>query len=269
MLEFINDYDKDKASSEFKSFMEAFQLKHNMVQDKLRVKFHSHPFRENQWSATFYDGRFPSEKDDNKVGSVNWVQGSRTPYEFLVESRLIQNAKFSGWSAEYHSQRTKDTAKAIKIALNNLKPFGWNELTNEARENAQQSHKKWAGSNSQVAYDLRIDPDTMAEELNNLIEQGVVFKTSQFKNAIGALPAYMEYLERRKKPANMDTVMLHEGVVVFMKHGDSMNPTMCKSIEELPEGHQTKIALLRLLGDNEYLPEVGYKKSEYKYVVYE
>lgn len=267
MLKFLDELDRSQAHPEFVAIIDALQLKHNTIPQVINVRFAKHPFRHEEWTANFFDDRFPFIK--NIIGSLSYTIGNRSDKEFAIESRLISNAKYSPWSNEHKVHRTKDIKKAIKIALDKLKPFAWHEVTHNAREIASKHHTGWANTNIESRESFRMDNDTFASELANLIEQGVVFKTDKFKKAAENLPKYLEYRERQKAQPKMDTIMVYNEMIVFMESGRITEHKILNSIEELPEGHQQKMALLKLVEDGEFIPEVGYKHEGNRYVVYQ
>jgi hypothetical protein len=261
MLQIIEDIPTD-LNIEMRDFLTAFQLKHATVSTMFNVRFDKLNSEPNYYSIGFFDSRF--EDEQRLVGKVKWWKGNRNSMEYIVSSRLIENAKFSHWSRDdRHSQRTKDLKKALKLALQHFKDFSWNELTNEGKEEALHEHKKWVRETSSAGNIFRISSTAFASELENLMSQGVVFITEEFKKAIAGLPTFYEQERRENTPVNFDSVYLFKDKVILS------NTTVLNSIEELPERHRHGIALLRLTGNaNYYIPEVGYKQGNDKFYIY-
>lgn len=261
MLQLIEDVPTD-LNIEMRDFLTAFQLKHATSSTVLNVRFDKMNSEPNYYSLGFFDARF--EDEQRLVGKVKWWKGNRNSMEYIVSSRLIENAKFSHWSKDSRqSQRTKDLKKALKLALQHLKEFSWEEITKEGKEQAYHEHKIWVRENSHVGNMFRIPSTVFASELENLMSQGVVFRTDEFKKAIAGLPTFYEQERRENADVKFDSVYMFKDKVILS------NNTILKSIEELPEKYKTAIALLRITGSaNYYIPEVGYKQGNDKFYIY-
>lgn len=261
MLQLIEDVPTD-LNIEMRDFLTAFQLKHATSSTVLNVRFDKMNSEPNYYSLGFFDARF--EDAQRLVGKVKWWKGNRNSMEYIVSSRLIENHKFSHWSRDdRHSQRTKDLKKALKIASQHFAPIGWEEITKDGTEEAHHEHKKWVRENNHAGNVFRINSTVFASELENLMSQGVMFKTEEFRKAIAGLPTFYEQERRENAPVNFDSVYMFKDKVILS------NNTILKSIEELPERHKHCIALLRLTGsENYYIPEVGYKQGNDKFYIY-
>lgn len=261
MLQLIEDVPTD-LNKEMRDFLTAFQLKHATVSTMFNVRFDKINNSDNHYSLGFFDARF--EDEQRLVGKVRWWKGNRNSMEYIVSSRLIENHKFGHWSRDdRQSQRTKDLKKALKIASQHFAPIGWEEITKEGAEEAYHEHKTWVRENSQAGNIFRIKCTVFASELENLMSQGVVFKTEEFRKAIAGLPTFYEQERRENADVKFDSVYMFKDKVVLS------NNTVLSSIEELPEKYRTAIALLRITGSaNYYIPEVGYKQGNDKFYIY-
>lgn len=261
MLQLIEDVPTD-LNKEMRDFLTAFQLKHATSSTVLNVRFGKISNSDNHYYLGFFDSRF--EDEQRIVGKVSWWRGSRNSMEYIVSSRLIENAKFSHWSKDdRQSQRTKDLKKALKLALQHFKEFHWAEITKEGKEEAYHEHKTWVRENNHADNVFRINSTVFASELENLMSQGVVFKTEEFRKAIAGLPTFYEQKRRENADVKFDSVYMFKDKVILS------NDTVLNSIEELPEKYRTAIALLRITGSaNYYIPEVGYKQGNDKFYIY-
>lgn len=261
MLQLIENIPTD-LNKEMRDFLTAFQLKHATSSTVLNVRFDKISSSDSHYSLGFFDSRF--EDEQRLVGKVRWWKGNRNAMEYIVSSRIIENAKFSHWSKDdRQSQRTKDLKKALKLALQHFKEFSWGELTREGAEEAVHEHRDWVRENNHAGNVFRIPSTAFASELENLMSQGVVFKTEEFRKAVAGLPTFYELERRENAPVNFDSVYMFKDKVILS------NNTVLNSIEELPEKHRNAIALLRITGNaNFYIPEVGYKQGNDKFYIY-
>jgi hypothetical protein len=268
MLNLPSDYAETKRdmNKEMVAFMDEFALKHAKFPWSLDVEISQNDARKNVvcYVANFYDRRFP---DAGKVGSVMWDYGrSVNSFEYVVSSRLIENAKFSAWnSRDYTSTRTKDMKKAIKQAMEFIIPYQWQELTKDSKELAQRAHNAWANENSNVGRNFNFSHVDLVEELENLLSQGVIFKTEAFKHAVGSIPMWKEHRARINKPVRMDCVMYALGKVNV---ADSSGAREYPNDEALPEALRQKLGLLKLMDDKKLIPEVGYKFDSNTFWIY-
>jgi hypothetical protein len=266
MLNLI-DVDKTKISEPVVEFLNILELKHAKNPTVMDVRAVQSVHREAHWQLRFADPRF-TEEEMPLIGVAEWTYGSRNSQEYKISSRKIQNDRFSGWSNENSSRRTKDVKKAIKIAVESLAPYEWHEVSAKGRRDAEGSHRGWVSECNHSVRPFSIDNSIVYEELKHLVEQGVSFKTEAFKNAAAGIPAYEEYLERIKKPVKFDTVMERGDKVIYIKDGRALEAQELGALDSLPESTRSSIALLKLVGKNNLLPEVGYRAGENTYFTY-
>lgn len=259
--------DKTQMSQPIVELLSTLELKHAKESVTYDVKAVPSVNRPEFWQLRFYDPRF-SEEEMPPVAVVEWTYGSRSEKEYKIASRKIQNARYGYWGNENSARRTKDVKKAVKIALEALAPYEWHEISNKDRKKAEDKHREWANENSRVVYPFRIEPSNIYEEIKHLVAQGVVFKTEYFKSAAAGLPAYEEYIERSAKPAKFDTVIERGDKIILIKDGRALEPQELGAMDALPESTRNSIALLKLVGENSLLPEVGFRAGVNTYFVY-
>jgi hypothetical protein len=268
MLKLPSDYAELKRdmNKEMVAFMDELALKHTKFPWSLDVEISQNDARKNMvcFVANFYDRRFP---DAGKVGSVMWDYGrSVNSFEYVVSSRLIENAKFSAWnSRDYNATRTKDMKKAIKQAMEFIIPYQWQELAKDSKQDAERAHQSWVNENSSVSRHFNFSHVDLVEEMENLLSQNVIFKTEAFKRAVGAIPMWKEHRARTNTPVKMGCVMYALGKVnVSDKEGAREYP----NDEALPEALRQKLGLLKLMDNRKLIPEVGYKFDSNTFWIY-
>jgi hypothetical protein len=183
-------------------------------------------------------------------------------YEYVVSSRLIENNKYAGWNkSEHHSMRTKDVKKALRNALEYILPVQVNELVGNSERKAKEAHMTWRDECRSAVTDLNLGSSVIYEELKHLLELGVVFKTPEFKKAVERIKDYEEYVKRTEAQMNMESIVFAFGNVYYK---DREYP----NAEALPQDVYQKTSILKLLDDNGFVPQVGYKFDTNTFWIY-
>ena len=267
MLNLI-DIDKTQLSEPAVAFLNAMELKHATNSTTFDVKVVFNTGRPEFCQFRFFDPRF-SEEEMPPVGVAEWTYGTRNDKEYKVASRKITNARYGYWGSENSARRTKDVKKAIKIAIESLASYEWHEVSAKGRKNAEDSHRNWTMENSDAVYPFSsMSGSQIFEEVKHLVEQGVVFKTEAFKKAAAGIPAYEEFMERCNKEAKFHTVIERGEKIIYVRDGHALEAEEFNAIDSLPEATRNAIALLKLVGGNKLLPEVGYRQGENTYFIY-
>jgi len=266
MLNLI-DIDKTQLSEPAVAFLNAMELKHAINPTTFDVKVLLNTGRPEFYQFRFFDPRF-TEEEMPPVGVAEWTYGTRNYKEYKVASRNITNARYGYWGSENSARRTKDVKKAIKIAIESLAPYEWHEVSAKGRKNAEDSHRNWTHENSEALDPFRMNIDQIFKEIKHLVEQGVVFKTEAFKKAAAGIPAYEEYEGRLNKNAKFHTVIERGEKIIYIRDNNALKAEEFNAIDSLPEATRNAMALLKLVGGNKLLPEVGYREGENTYFIY-
>ena len=263
----LNNIDKTKLSQPVLDFLNAFELKHAKIPYCLTVSAVQNSHRETYWQLRFNDTRFLDDESIDHVGVVEWTYGKRSDHEYKVSTRKIRNDRFGHWSNESSSQRTKDVKKALKIALDNIEPYEWYELSAKGRRDAEQAHESWARESGGATRVFGVGHDKMYEEIKYLLSTGVQFKTEEFKRAAAGIENYEEMQRKIAIRAKFDTVMVRPNKVVYIPDGRALQPQELSDIEGLPESTRNGIGLLKLVDKDKLLPEIGYRAGENTYLI--
>ena len=263
----LNNIDKTKMSEPVVQMLEALELKHAKLGYCLTVSAVQSTSREEFWQLRFHDTRFAGDESVDMVGVVEWTYGSRSDKEYKITSRKVQNDRYGHWGNEHSSRRTKDVKKAVKIAIEALQPFEWHELSARGRRDAERAHERWAQEDNKALHPFRIGHEDMYEEIKHLVGMGIEFKTEQFKKAAAGMANYEEMMRKANIKPKFDTVMFKNDKVIHIPDGRALEPKELSDVEALPEGTRNGIALLKLVGINALLPEVGYRGGENTYFI--
>lgn len=263
----LNNIDKTKLSQPVLDFLNAMELKHAKLSYCLTVSAVKSNYRPEQfWQLQFRDARF-KEDEVELAGVVEWTYGSRNSEEYKVTSRKIQNDRFGNWGNENSSRRTKDLKKALKIAIDTIEPFGWHELVNKHRRNAEGAHERWIAEDNRAVYPFRIGTDSIYEEVKALVEQGIQFTTEAFKKAAAGIEAYEEMRRKASIKPKFDAVIVRPDLTILIPDGKALEPKEFSDVDALPESTRNSIALLKLVEKDKLLPEIGYRAGENTYFI--
>lgn len=260
------DIDTNVLSEPIKVLLDDLMLKHNKLQYCLTVSAKQDSNNPEFWTLIFRDPRFTVE-EVGAVGTVRWSWGSRNDKEYVTTSRRIENERFHAWNRDEHrSKRTKDPKKAIKHVLEFVKPYDWIELVAEERQGALKAHERWKDENDSLQWMFRPGANEVVEELQHLISLGVTFKTEAFKRMVEKFPEWQEHQRRKNIKTKADSIMFRDDKVIYITHDGQQSEL--PSVDALPEKHRDAIALLKIMGDEQIIPEIGYKGKHQKYFVY-
>jgi len=260
------DVDKTVLSEPVLEFLNAMELKHAKIPYCLTVSAHQSQYKPEFWQLRFKDSRFTEEEAD-LAGVVEWIYGTRNDKEYKVTSRKIQNDKFGHWGNEHSSRRTKDLKKALKIAMDSIEPFGWHEISNKGKRNAERAHESWIGTDNKAVYPFRIGHEEIYKEVKHLLSLGVQFETEQFKKAAQGIEAYEEMMRKAEIKPRFDTIMVRPDKTIFIPNGHALEPKELSDVDALPEDTRNRISLLKLVDKNTLLPEIGYRDGENTYFI--
>ena len=263
----LTDIDKTKLSEPVLNILNDLELKHAKMQYCLTVSVAQHAGREEFWQLRFHDPRFMEDESNACVGIVEWGYGSRSDKEYKITSRKIQNDRYGHWGNEHSSRRTKDMKKAVKIAMEAMQPYEYHEVSAKGRRDAERAHERWAQEDNKAIYPFRISTESIYEEIKYLISTGVQFKTDAFKNAAAGIEAYEEMQRKANIKPKFDTVMVRPDKTIFIPDGRALEAKELDAVEALPESTRNGVALLKLVGKDTLLPEVGYRAGENTYFI--
>jgi hypothetical protein len=211
----------------------------------------------------FHDNRFPHM---SKVGAI-FHDGEK----FIVESTLIKNSKYVTWKRQHNYKECKKADRALKNLVDFVRPLSLSQVGKEAMGYAEDKESTWRSRATAAANDVirnRLTVSKIVEEIKHLVSMGVEFKTDEFRNIV------KEGLALYDEQQRIAAVKTAHNYVYFMPDGRKMlgagmnNTKEFMSEEDLPEEISNNIALLKMLGDKEFIPEIGYKRSDREYVVF-
>ena len=223
--------------------------------------------------VAFVDSRFPVDAfsfNRNKVLGMLYFDGydkKSGKKMFTVESRLIQNDKYSTRSSEYYTKTSSDVKKVAKLLRDFIKPYTGLEVALQSLRTAEQEFNRWKDDPSMRSRDAMgsVYRDDLLEIFENLKSLGVPAVNDKMQKVYDeALPAFLEAKERNDKKFAGVHVSLNpdESVVVSCMRTDEPNglekgSITYDSMEVCPAFVQQQVGMLRLMVDGMHLPNVG------------
>ena len=235
------------------------------------VHIHAEPRSVNQMDSKFgaicfYDSRV---SPPFLVGTIDYDGDN-----YIVASELIKNEKFARYNHDFHSKRSKDFKKALKVALTYIRPASWESVAQSSRRDisvhlAEWNNKPAQAINNHIRY--QISEEDVYGEITHAIEQNAKFKTDGFNDAIKVI------LDNREEAKRREALSLTYLFVFINAQGmyESNVWTGAKSDDELPEEVRMKLGMLRLLDEPKtnssgtILDEVGTRCGNYFWVFVE
>ena len=221
--------------------------------------------------VAFVDSRFPTDAfDRGRVLAMLYYDGDDKKSGkkiFTVESRLIQNDKYSSRNSEYYTKSSSDVKKVAKLLRDYVKPFTGLEIAYKTLRLAEMNFSNWREDPSTKSRDAMgsVYRDDLLEMFASLKAFGVQPVNSKMQQIYDeALPAFLESKERLNNK--------FAGVHVFINPDESVTVTCMRdvpenkldkgswtyeSLEACPMFVQQQVSMLRIIDINQHLPKVG------------
>lgn len=224
----------------------------------------------------FEDSRYPC--DNFRVESnlaILYYKGNDDKTNkkmFTLESRLIQNDKFSSHNSDYRTKTTSDTKKLFKLVREYVKPYTGMELALRTLRTAETAFDTWRTKpmkNSREAVS-ELYRDDLLEIFASLKSLGVPAVHTKMQRVYDeAIPAFLEGKEQsNNKFAGVHvTFNPDESVIVTCmreheEHNITKGSMIHESLEACPAFIQEQVAMLRLIENQTHLPNVGTKVDD-------
>jgi len=186
---------------------------------------------------------------------------------FTLESRLIQNDKYSMHNSDYHTKSTKDLKKMLKFMKEYIKPYSGQEIAQKTYRSVEQDWETWRNKpwrNLRNAMS-ELDTDDYIKEFKALALIGVEPQTNEFRQAMSiVIPESIESERRKSKP--FDAVHIHinpdKSICLTIMKGEEKGSKIVESVDECPQYVQQALAMLKMVDDNTHIPEVGKRNNE-------
>jgi len=186
---------------------------------------------------------------------------------YTVNSRLIENAKYSAWSSyDYHTKKSKHMNNIVKEALKHLLPTQLKEVVAESVDKFDRYiHDIRAEAIQGMRHSLHRTIDDLRDELFHMVEQGYKPKNPSIASAMTYVVQTKESYERNQSYSpERGFVWIKPDCVVY-KHGKE--EISVPNVDALPEDVRGKLFVLMVSDVNNFIDEVGMKAGDNKFWV--
>lgn len=186
---------------------------------------------------------------------------------FTVNSRLIENARYSAWSSyDYHTKKSKHMNNIVKEALKHLLPTQLKEVIAESvdkfdrffsyiRDEARQGMRR----------SLHGTIDDLRDELFHMVEQGYKPKNASIASAMAYVVETKEQYERNQRyDPERAFVWIKPDCVVYKRGKEEIT---VPNTDALPEDVRGKLFVLMVSDKERFIDEVGMKADDNKFWV--
>jgi len=187
---------------------------------------------------------------------------------YTVNSRLIENARYSAWSSyDYHTKKSKHMNNIVKEAVKHLLPTQLKEVIGESVQSFEQHiHKIRDNTVHGMRAKLNGLNAQMRDELFHMVEQGYKPKNACFASAMTYVVETKDEYERNQNynPERM-FVWIKPECVVYQRF--KADPISVPNVDALPEDVRGKLFVLMVSDTNTFIDEVGMKAGDNKFWV--
>lgn len=208
---------------------------------------------------------FYSDMPEREVGEIGFNRSDK----YWVNSRLIQNGKFSHWSGKAHTTKeSKHIKNTVKDALKYLEPISFIEVARETSTFVIKAvNNKKQEVRAQANNKLDIDKEELFEELLHLSSIGYQSPSPKFQ---GAISFAVQQKEEFKKYFNYEpkftAVWVKPNSIEYLEGIKANNPEpevdskVVDSKEKLPEHVRDKMFVLDVTDKNTFVEDIGVKQ---------
>ena len=234
------------------------------------------------------------------IGYGNFFDYSEAekPDRFMVGARHIRNGRYKNRSRQYTMRLSKNLDAAAKAARTYLTPVSVQEITRHYVDDIRDAHnslrddkvgKRRTATNKFLAsgdYELRNSPKFM-DELLNLVNSNYIFKDAELKASIKEWAEYHKDIKlMEEKQHTMRLIIMEHGKIKVTTPFDPMNSVAINSSsypiksnlevdfteypvkEALPPEILSKLAVLFVVEENRFTPDVGVRLNDEVLCVY-
>lgn len=223
--------------------------------------------------ALFFDSRIQSKTALAKVWQDEDEKGNKF---WIVESRLINNDRYVRGNDRKHQKHTKDPKKLLRYMRDAVRPYSAKEIAKMSEELREHHVDMWKHQAlAQMRTMCDIDRGDVMREMLRMRAVGYKPQTEKFAQVMEqGLAAWEEANRRTKRNVMQVHVFINpdESVEVFCDdklgyRGINQGVTTYASLAEAPECIQQHVAMLRMMDDKAFIPEVGTKVDARNYWV--
>lgn len=229
------------------------------------------------------------------IGYGNFFDYSEAdePNRFMVGARHICNGRYKGRSRQHTMRLSKNLDAAAKAARTYLTPVSVQEITRYYVDGTRDAHnslqhdmvaKRATATNKFLVrgdYELRNSPKFM-DELLNLVNSNYIFKDAEIKSSIEEWAEHHKDIKlMEEKQHTMRLIIMEHGKIKvttpfdpiggnlhYTKYNLEVDFTEYPVKEALPPEILSKLAVLFVVEENRFTPDVGVRLNDEVLCVY-
>jgi hypothetical protein len=188
---------------------------------------------------------------------------------YCVESEKIENEKYSSGSDGYNIRQSKDMKKALKVAVQFLKPLDYEDVMDRSSHPFRSGLTQLRDAARFKLHDkLDIGRHDMAQEVAHMIASGYVPSTTAFKNALDLLMTEGAELRRMQDYKPRACFVWVKPTSLAYRFAEDKEATECTQMDDVPELIRNKLAVLQIAKNGEAIADVGVRVSDITYWVF-
>jgi hypothetical protein len=188
---------------------------------------------------------------------------------YCVESEKIENEKYSSGSDGYNIRQSKDMKKALKVAVQFLKPLDYDDVMDRSSHPLRVGLGNLRDTARFKLHDkLDIGRTDMAQEVAHMIASGYVPSTTAFKNALDLLMTEGAELRRMQDYKPRACFVWVKPTSLAYRFAEDKEATECTQMDDVPELIRNKLAVLQIAKNGEAIADVGVRVSDITYWVF-
>ena len=226
--------------------------------------------------VAFIDSRFPTDRwNTSNMVAMMYVKELGENPTLTIESRLIENDKYAQYNDDYHTKSTKDMKKMLKFMKDYIKPFTAHEIANKSKRMAEDRLSSWKAQPTRELreFNHNLDDFQLLKSFMALKDRGIAPVDDTMKAMYEvAIPSYLEHVERQAKNfTDYCHAFINPDESIFIsKVGIDAGRTVAKlfnSVDEMPPEVQQNIAMIRIVEEGSFVPNLGVKLSDREFWV--
>jgi hypothetical protein len=190
--------------------------------------------------------------------------------EFCIKSEEIENEKYRVGSDGYTTRKSKDLAKALKLAVKFLQPLDHENIQSRCNGALGEGLENLRDPARNKLWDkLNINRDDIAQELAHMVALGYTPSTPAFKQAFETMATEGAELRRMEKYKPRSCfVWVRANSLSYKFKDEPGNAIECTSMDEVPELIYNKLAVLQIAKAGEAIADVGVRVSDKTYWIF-
>lgn len=249
----------------------------NLVREFRRVQVSRFPINVefspegNAGAVRFMDSRFSSR---HSLGRLHAETDDKGDYVWVLTSRLINNERFVRGNDRKHQKQTKDPKKVLRYLRDYIRPYSAKEIADRSVDVHVNALDTWKSQAMSLMRDLcNLTREDVMREMVRMSAVGYKPQTEKFAQVMEQGLAAWEEAQRRSNRKVMNVHLFinpDESVEIFCQDkmgymGINQGVTTFTSLAETPECIQQHVAMLRMMEDKAFVPEVGTKVNASNY----